>query len=361
MKKKVAILFHCLDMTGGVIAGMHFLQVLDREQVYVTVISNSDGCMREKVASLCDEIQIETQMDSDTFVNRLEESYNLVIVNTITLIPVIDKLNGKAVRVCWWLHECPSYFIVNEEKYLKEFWKNLSSNIELWSAGRFVQNIIRQRYGIDSKVLEFGVEDLADTKVKNVNWVANPNKVTFLCAASAYIPIKGQDLLLLAIVQLPKQYLEKCEFFFAADEQAGKIQIFQMLVLAAKECGNVQPFGFLERESLMELMKQSDCVIVPSREDATNTCAVEAMSMSKICISSDMAGISQYMNSGVNGYVFPSENVDMLIQAIMRVIDEFDDRKEMEDAARQIYEEKFSLETHKKNVDQIFRNMGIYG
>lgn len=348
-KERILLLLHCLDMTGAVIAAYNLAKVLKSENYDVFAWSEADGYMKSQFEEANIEVIINEKISS--------LKYDIAFINTLLMGDFLEEVNNGQAKIFWWLHESPSYFIVNENKYNMEFWKFLSDNITVVSAGKFVHDFILERYGKESEVLNIAVEDVKDTLVSDENMVACKDKVTFVCAASAYIPIKGQDILALAIAHLPQEYWEKCEFFFAADENAGKLELFEMVMIAAKMCKNVQPFGLLEHDSLMQLMKQSDCIIVPSREDATNTCAVEAMSMSKICICSDMAGITRYINDGENGHIFHSEDIQMLVQKIIKVIDEFEEQDKVKMKAREIYENIFSYASFKKTLVRLIEGM----
>lgn len=344
-KERILIVLHCLDMTGAVIAAYNLAKVLKEEGYCVFAWSESDGFMKSEFEKQGIHVVINEEFG--------DLCYDIAFVNTLLMGDVLDRVNRDNAKLFWWLHESPSYFLVNEDKYDREFWQTISDSITIVSAGVFVHDFILNRYGRDSVVLNIAVEDVKDTQVLDVNNVASEERFTFLCAASAYIPIKGQDILALAIANLPQEYWDKCEFFFAADENAGKLELFEMVLLAAKLCKNVQPFGLLEHDSLMQLMKQSDCVIIPSREDATNTCAVEAMSMSKICICSDMAGITKYISDKENGYIFHSEDIQMLVEKIMYVVDKNEKQESLRKHARMTYEKYFSYNAFRQELMKI--------
>ena len=76
----------------------------------------------------------------------------------------------------------------------------------------------------------------------------------------------------------------------------------------------------------------------------------------KYTIVSDGAGISEYMQDCVNGFVFPSENVSELMKRIMIIIKEHSNLSFIAQAGRKLYEDNFSVECVGNKVWKLLQN-----
>ena len=162
--------------------------------------------------------------------------------------------------------------------------------------------------------------------------------------------IKGQDILALAILNLPEEYQDRTEFIFTGRKSEYSEDYYDAIKELEKEKQNVKILDLLEHAEMLALMKQVDCIVAPSRNDATNACIVEGMMLSKLCISSDAAGISRYMQDCVNGFVFHNCDVGELSARIMLVVDNMERLGVVAANGRKVYEQVFSIETFEKNV-----------
>ncbi len=62
----------------------------------------------------------------------------------------------------------------------------------------------------------------------------------------------------------------------------------------------------------LPLMKQMDLVVVTSDREGTPRCLLEAMSLGRTCIASDIPGMSELIRDGETGYLFPRGDDDRL-------------------------------------------------
>lgn len=85
--------------------------------------------------------------------------------------------------------------------------------------------------------------------------------------------------------------------------------------------------GWVERERIPEILKESDLLVVPSiitKEGDTEgvpTVILEAMGAGVPVIASDVGGIRDVIKNGVNGLLVPPEEIDTLKDAIITLIE----------------------------------------
>lgn len=230
--------------------------------------------------------------------------------------------------------------------------QQLCGNVSVYAAGDLVHDYIRNTYGYDAEVLNFGVEDISSA-VK-MTGESHKEKIRFLLPSFYFDYIKGQDLLLKAILALPQEYLDRGEFFFLGYVEEDMQGLYEVIQKLEKAWGNVHYLPPVEHEELLEQMNTMDCLIAPSREDATNACIVEGLMLSKVCICSDMTGVSRYLEDCVSAFVFPAENVEELKKRIMLVISSFHELKVIGENGRRVYEKVFSEKVFEKRVEELF-------
>lgn len=91
---------------------------------------------------------------------------------------------------------------------------------------------------------------------------------------------------------------------------------------------NVTICGFFPKKDLFEYYRASDIFVLPTREDIWGLVINEAMACGLPIISSDMCiAARELMVSGENGYIYPVEDTDRLLQALERLITDADLRK----------------------------------
>lgn len=349
--KKMIVLLPCLEGAGGISVLRNLLEVLKKNDYEITVISQLEGEMRKSFECMGLTVQIEPDMLQEKFLSSVTQA-DEIFINTLQMILVVQKLNGCKTQVRWWIHEPPAYFRVCKDLIPERFFEQLAENVKVYAAGNLVYDHIRKVYGYDAEVLNFGVKDIASSMEKREQKIKE--RIRFLLPSFYFDYLKGQDLLLKAITALPQEYLERSEFFFMGhveEDQQGLYGIIQRLEQA---WGNIHYLPPREHEQMLELMNQMDCLVAPSREDATNACIVEGMMLSKLCICSDMTGVSRYLQDCVSGLVFPTENVEELIKRIMLVISSFDELGVIGQNGRRVYETVFSQGAFEKRVWELF-------
>lgn len=75
--------------------------------------------------------------------------------------------------------------------------------------------------------------------------------------------------------------------------------------------------GAVPRDQLQSMVSQSDLAIFPSRYDSSPYSCLETMSFGVPVLASNVGGIPEYIEHGVNGWLFPSENPARLADAVI--------------------------------------------
>lgn len=352
--KRMLLLLHCLLPGGAINAAITLAEKLQQMGYQLEAASCMDGPAREGFASLGIPVVICENMLEGQFLADVQAGYDELFVNTLLMHGIVSELNRRNVKVHWWIHEPPMYFQALGEKVAQEFWDGLGSHVSVYAAGEFVHEWILESYGYHSLTLNFGIEDIAkDVECGRVEGIS-PDKATFLIPSMVIQYVKGQDLMVQAIRRLPKEYMERSEYLFLGDGWMDE-GFYRAVTDMAKGNGSIRFYPAFDRQKTLGLMKQVDCIVAPSREDATNACIVEGMMLSKPCLCSDRTGISKYMHDCVDGFVFASGNADDLCARIMLVIDNIGKLEAIARNGRNVFEKQFSMEVFEDNVKRYWQ------
>lgn len=132
-------------------------------------------------------------------------------------------------------------------------------------------------------------------------------------AVGRFVDIKGFDVLLSSIKTLPGEY--------TACVVGGK-PTEEYLSILGEDINRVTFVDFMDKESLKEYYRAADLFVMPTREDIWGLVVNEAMSNGLPVISTDRcnAGL-ELVENGVNGYIVPVDNVEILTDTIRQAFD----------------------------------------
>lgn len=349
--KKILLLSQDLTFGGPAIALFHAAKILVNHGYQVVYASMIDGPLRDKLLAnhipvIVDaNLQIETMKDSGWI-----RSFSLLFCNTINFHVFLSE-RYTDISVIWWLHDSEFFY----EGVKRELLENIGmENLRICSVGPVPKNAMRKRIpnmSIDN--LLYGVEDIADYAGQTQN--RYPDKICFVTIG--YIEErKGQDILMQAVRQLPEEYREKAVFYLVGQDSS---VMAQRIKADMRHMPEVIMTGTLDREGICKILDLADAMICPSREDPMPTVAAEAMRHSVPCILSDATGTAAYVENGVDGLVFPSEDAGALSAKIQWCIDHRETLSKMGIRAREIFQKQFSMKVFERNLLDIVTDVGI--
>lgn len=345
--KKVLLLSQDLTFGGPSIALFHVAQVLTKNGYKVIYASMLDGVLREKLLS-CD---IPVIIDENLMVHTMRDidwirGFSLIFCNTINFHVFLSD-RGSRIPVVWWLHDSSFFY----DGVNKEVMQRIDRNgLAVYSVGPVPECAIKDFLpDLSVKPLLYGVADSADRS----DISKSEAKCIFL-TIGFFEDLKGQDILGEVIKHLPDKISKKVKFIFIGHNQTlygekikGEIESME----------NVYFTGTVDRETVHKYISESDLLICPSRQDSMPTVAAEAMMHSVPCILSDAAGTAAYIEDGVNGLIFPSEDAQALEEKIVWCVEHQDKLQEMGAASRAVYENFFSMEVFEENISRLIENV----
>lgn len=150
---------------------------------------------------------------------------------------------------------------------------------------------------------------------------------------------KGQDILIDAIEEIPKNFLEKCEIIIVGQDNSSMARVLKERI---KTIPWVNILGPVDRNTIHDLLKESDVIICPSREDPMPTVCTEAMMHHVPCLVSDSTGTADYISNGKDGIIFKNQDVNDLKEKILWCINNRDYLNYLGENAYNVYLNHFS-------------------
>ena len=184
-------------------------------------------------------------------------------------------------------------------------------------------------------------------------------KVVFLVSGTI-VQNKNQILVVKAAKQLLEQGYKKFVVRIAGTSTSLKAsQMYEQEIRNYISENSLQDYvimlGYIK--NMKEIRKNADVEIVASRSEAFGRVSVEAMMSSMPVIASEAGANPEIISSGETGYLFQSDCVEELAEAMKKLIDNTGNIKRMGKNAYRIAKETFSAEQNAKAIEAFYTDI----
>jgi len=166
------------------------------------------------------------------------------------------------------------------------------------------------------------------------------------------IPQKGQRYLIMA---MPKVLDEQpsCKLLLV-----GEGPMENELRNLDHDLGLEEAIRFLgTRHDVPVILQLSDLFVLPSLSEGMPVALLEAMAMRKSCIASNITSIPEVVEHGRSGILVEPQMPEQIAEAVLSVIDDSERRQAMGTRGRQIVEEKFSINTNIRSLENLYEQV----
>lgn len=335
--KNLLVLVHDLSRTGVPVAALHLAELL-RELGYGVVI----GSLRN--GSLASELQersipyienLEAFSDCDDF-KEFVNSFDGVIMGTLAVAQYAANVKSYRKPVFWWINETHENFF--EDYKLPEH----RDNVFYLADGDKTVKMFKTYYP-EREVNNLYYYLPEDVEGKTA---ASDKKLRFGMVGS-HGRRKGQDVLVAAIKMIPDEIRENMIFYIIGPENERYTNEWK---LEADKIPEIEMIGEVSQSELKRMYSTFDVLICPSRDDTVPIVVTQAFQNAIPCIVSNQVGQSVYMKDDYGGYVFESENVEQLSEAIAAMYHNKEKRTRQGREGREIFEKYFSKNAVKQEV-----------
>lgn len=170
---------------------------------------------------------------------------------------------------------------------------------------------------------------------------------------------KRLDILLEAISLLSRNDIQ-----LAICGQGLYEQILRKQMQALGQEGRVKFIGFVPSEDLPNLYNSADLFVMPSPEELQSIATLEAMACGKPVLAADARALPELVQTGVNGYLFKSNDPKDAAQGIQYLLEASDKWGEMGEIGfecAQLHSLENSIKHYEEHYRMIFERIHIKG
>ena len=119
--------------------------------------------------------------------------------------------------------------------------------------------------------------------------------------------------------------------------------------------GSAQVRHWLSAPEVAALLASADVFVLPSRSEGQPMAVLEAMARGVCVVASDVGGIPELVEDGRSGVLVPPDDVDSLVKALRKVLDDRDLRERLGGEARQRVLAEFDVDVVWRRLDVLYR------
>lgn len=165
-------------------------------------------------------------------------------------------------------------------------------------------------------------------------------------------PEKGHDYL----VRAAKIVLDRCPdvtFVIVGRENInGEINRLEELTAGLGIRKRVIFTGF--RQDVFNIMRIFDLFVLSSLYEGLPLALLEAMSMGKPAVATQVGGIPEVIKDGLNGFLVPPRNPEALAEKIIQILQDHVLHSKMSQNAYQVVRKRFGIQEMVKRVEQVY-------
>ena len=276
------------------------------------------------------------------------KSYDMAVCNTI--------VTDKYAKVC--SYYIPTIWYIREATNIPDFCKNnperlflLKHSKDLCCVSDYAEKAIRKYAKHKIKIVHNSVEEETDLALP---YAAGTNEKVRFVQFGTMEYRKGYDVLLAAYKEMPRDYQQKAEVYFAGGFINSGSPYCSYLFGNMKEVENVHYLGVIKGEQKkIETLSQMDVIVVASRDESCSLVALEGAMLSKPLIVTENVG-AKYMVRGDNGIIVNTDDVVSLKKAMMYMIDHKEQLEEMGQKSRSYYDKYASMDSYREELRKLY-------
>ena len=261
--------------------------------------------------------------------------FDVVVANTLVMWAAVRAAHEQGIPAVWYIHE--SLVAHHLIAHFPEIKPALELADVLIMPTRRTAQLYTTLTDRPIEVVPYGIPGLRAPDKP----AGDSAHIRFLLLGT-YEPRKGQDLYLQAIAHLGPAIHARAIF-----QMAGRIldrPFYERLAQQAAQIPNVQLQDALDHDKALEASAIADVLVCSSRDETMPIAILEAMSLGKAIVTTNVGGIAEWLRDGVNALVLPPENSLALAAALGHCIDEPGLIASLGGNARRTFSENFSID-----------------
>jgi O-antigen biosynthesis protein len=247
------------------------------------------------------------QMEELRFLCR---QFDVVIANTLLMWASIQAAHQEGVATIWYIHEN----LVAREliAQIAEIQPTLALADLLVMPTRRTSALYAAFTQRPIEIVPYGIGPLSPDPKKG----GDPSATTTFLLLGSYERRKGQDIFLEAIRQMPAAARDRSLFLLAGRRLDQEFH--EKLTRQAASLPNVKMIEELTHENACAAIASADVLVCASRDETMPIALLEAMSLGKAIVSTDVGGITEWLCHERNALIVPADTSLALSSAMTR-------------------------------------------
>lgn len=209
-------------------------------------------------------------------------------------------------------------------------------------------------------VAEFHPEKFSDTGVR-AEFGLNED-TTLVGTVGNVNPVKGHEYLVRAANSLKTDTEGDVAVLIVGGTLNSRQEYYERLQSLCEQSEVEDVVQFVGRRSdVARMLSAFDVFVLPSVAEACPIAVLEAMSMEKPIVATDVGGIPEQIDDGESGWLVPPENPDAIADAVLEAIQDTNEAVRRGANARKKAVEKFSLERTAERTLNVYRKASSDG
>lgn len=190
-------------------------------------------------------------------------------------------------------------------------------------------------------------------KAFNSNIVREYSLPLKLISVARFSHQKNNMELIKAIEQINKLYSDNLQLNMVGDGPL--LSEAQTYVTSHKLGNDVHFLG--SRTDVDDILNQNDIFCLISNYEGLPISIIEAMRAGMPIIASDVGGVNELVQDGVNGFLIPRGNISELVEKLKYILDHKELIKSMGEASRKIYEEEYTADRMNQKILSVYNEV----
>lgn len=344
--KKILLASPELEYTGAVQSFRRMCKVLKENGYDVQAVSYKNGPFMQEMEKIQIDVKIlDIKNISDLELKKFLEEFDLIIANTIEMYRIADI--GQEL--------CPTIWYIREADNLPEFFEKDIKRREaferaknIYVVSEYARDFIVNNFNENVRVLHNCVED--ESSLYHFVGKKKESEKTKFLALGTIEERKGYDIYIDAYLSMNEKLKTKCEVHYAGRLLDWAKWFYEPLMIKTKNEDGVIYHGTVnEREKLMQLMYECDCVVVPSRDESCSLVVLEAAMMGKPIIVTENIG-AKYLITPECGWIVKTGDKEALKTVFEDIVNNPTQLKNMGIVSRRRYEETSTYRIYSQNL-----------
>jgi glycosyltransferase involved in cell wall biosynthesis len=335
--RRILLVSHEMTPSGAPFALFYLGSWLQRNGWQTSVAAPEHGPVSELFKKAGVRVEIDPALLIDPEREKLRalcHESDVIIANTITTWPAVEAAHLENLPLVWYLHE--TLVAVRLIKQIPQIRDALRLAHLIVVPTTQTARVLAGASGTRIEVVPYGIPE-PEIITPHVN-----DESLLFVAPGSFEPRKGQDILAQAIGKLDRAARLKASF-----KLAGRVLdrlFFEEVRRHVSQLENVELIEALDHDEALSLLSNAHGLICPSRDETMPISILEAASLGKAIISTDVGGICEWIYDGLNGLLTPPENPQALADAITRCARDSSFVRHLGISARRTFERHFTVD-----------------